>query len=124
MIITTADMPFYHFLGTAMFSFFSNDSAVVGSRRALELLKRQGKSAGGKEEKVQERFVDYLFGKWDWDNDNTAQAGKFDAGEFKFDLFNYNYDRDNDRAQQSRIPLLSGSAGSIYCEECYVYAGL
>jgi hypothetical protein len=102
--LSTADAPFFSFLGKSKFEFYSNDTAVLGLDRTETARKHSKSSAHGDEHDV---HLDYK---------------EFVVPEQKISLFNYNYDPNSDKAVDD-IVLLQAGASSIRCKECYLYAG-
>ncbi len=62
-------------------------------------------------------------GFWDIIKGSTQEQSTFPFEELDLTLFDYNYDKNNDRAVRSRVPIRQSSYGSIFCDECYFYAG-
>ncbi len=120
--LTTAEVPFFHFLGKSRFEFYSNDTTVLGVKNVEQLRKKQkpSEAESGKP-------------KLDWGVD--LGYSEFDAGEHRFDIFNFNYDTSTDSAWRKEIVLEAeheadlgqygsvSAEGSITCKNCYMYAG-
>ncbi len=110
--LATADVPFLQFIGKTTFSFFSNDTRVLGTKQTMRTAPKISAKRGDSEGR---RFINT--------DPFTVMDGQFPFGEREVSLFNYNYDMNSDMAQQRRIPLLNEWFGDIYCEDCYIYAG-
>jgi hypothetical protein len=112
MTLSTADAPFFLFLGRAKFEFFSNDTTVLGVDKE-EALRHRPKQTDGE------------------DHGDDVRYKEFPFGEQTFSLFNYNYNTYTDRAAVEEVVLLEGEyekdglelSGSIKCKNCYMYAG-
>jgi hypothetical protein len=105
MTFTTADAPFFSFMGKVKFEFFSNDTTVLGLQDPQEI-RRDPKSA----------------------HKDDGQAVHLDTEQFQMpdvtlNLFNYNYNTNTGTASQSSITLMQTGPISLKCKECYLYAG-
>jgi hypothetical protein len=105
LVLATADVPFFTFLGKAKFSFFSNDTTVLGVVNEQDVRKAAQRPSA--EAEAEDVHLDY----------------KEFGGEMTFSLFNYNYDTSTRAASNPRIHLMREGFGAAICEECYMYAG-
>ncbi len=111
MTLSTADAPFFLFLGQAKFEFFSNDTTVLGVDSAESMRSKPAQADGEGHDDV--RYKEFPF------------------GERSFSLFNFNYNSYTDSAQQEEIVFFEDEiekdgftlSGTMKCKDCYMYAG-
>jgi hypothetical protein len=105
MRISATDVPFFYFLGKAQFSFYSNDTHIVGTKS--EHSARANSKASAKS----------------YGDDVHLDYQEFPFGEQRINLINFNYDMNTGRAVDPAIELSKDSYGNFTCEECYMYGG-
>jgi hypothetical protein len=105
MKITATDVPFFYFLGKAKFSFYSNDTLIVGTQSEHSARADSKASASSDGDDV---HLDYK---------------EFPFGEQRINLLNFNYDTSTGRAKDPVIEISKDSSSTFTCVECYMYGG-
>jgi hypothetical protein len=103
--LSTADAPFFSFLGKSKFGFFSNDSVVLGASHTQTARKEAKASAQN-----------------DGDRGVHLNFKEFPMGERMFTV-SENYNSNTRSALNENIVLTQSAANRLTCKDCYVYAG-
>ena len=103
---STGSASFYEFLGKARFSFYSNDTELLGVKHEKTVRrqpKKEAQDVAGSDGK------EHL----DW---------QFDGG-VSGSIFNFNYNEYSGTAEIPSISMVNTGSARVTCDECYMSAG-